>query len=82
MSTSVAANLLEMGFTQERAREAILTVRRLRGTVMFIVCFGKRFLMNIFRRLNTEPKKQLVCQIIAVLIILGLILLCPQLRRS
>lgn len=31
MPTSVAANLLEMGFTKERAREAILTVRRLRG---------------------------------------------------
>ena len=35
MSTSVAANLLEMGFTQERAREAILTVRRLRGKLRY-----------------------------------------------
>ena len=37
MTTSVAANLLEMGFTQERAREAILTVRRLRGMLIYCI---------------------------------------------
>lgn len=38
MSTSVAANLLEIGLTQDRAKEAILTVRRLRGHLeVFVV---------------------------------------------